>query len=201
MVDGGTLTAPSYTLPFVFGQTSGVKFMGRFGRWLYDFMRGRNGFDYFGYILSWLYLILLFIEIIVGFFSKTAASVISVILWILLIYMIFRIFSKNTAARSRENEKFRSFMSKIGLGSLGYGGGFGGSYDRFYEDKVNDGRYGKSRSGTGNAKKGKKQKLPRDKYHVYRICPGCKANIRLPKEKGQHSVRCPGCGTLFDVKI
>ncbi len=176
--------------------------MGRFGRWLYDFMRGRNGFDYFGYILSWLYLILLIIEIIVGIFSRTAASVISVILWIMLIYMLFRIFSKNITARSRENEKFRAFMSKIGLGSLGYGGyGSGSTYNRPYEDKVNNAGWEKSGSGTAGAKKKKKQKLPRDKYHVYRICPECKANIRLPKEKGQHSVRCPKCGTLFDVKI
>ena len=41
------------------------------------------------------------------------------------------------------------------------------------------------------------------KTHVYRKCPDnhCKAILRLPKKPGQHSVRCPKCGKLFDVNI
>lgn len=39
------------------------------------------------------------------------------------------------------------------------------------------------------------------KTHVFRICPSCKAKIRLPRKKGPHSVRCPRCKILFDVHI
>ena len=42
----------------------------------------------------------------------------------------------------------------------------------------------------------------RDKAtHVYRKCPSCKSNLRLPKEKGEHTVVCPCCKHRFSVKI
>ena len=37
--------------------------------------------------------------------------------------------------------------------------------------------------------------------HVYRKCPSCKNNLRLPKEKGKHTVVCPCCKNRFDVRI
>lgn len=39
------------------------------------------------------------------------------------------------------------------------------------------------------------------KTHVFRKCPSCKNNLRLPREKGKHTVVCPCCKTRFDVKI
>ena len=39
------------------------------------------------------------------------------------------------------------------------------------------------------------------KTHVYKKCPSCKNNLRLPKQKGKHSVVCPCCKHRFDVKI
>ncbi len=39
------------------------------------------------------------------------------------------------------------------------------------------------------------------KTHVYKKCPHCRAVLRLPKSRGKHSVRCPGCSNSFDVKI
>ena len=39
------------------------------------------------------------------------------------------------------------------------------------------------------------------KTHVYRKCPSCKNNLRLPKQKGKHTVVCPCCKHRFDVKI
>ena len=39
------------------------------------------------------------------------------------------------------------------------------------------------------------------KTHVYRKCPSCKNNLRLPKKKGKHTVNCPCCHTKFDIKI
>jgi len=35
----------------------------------------------------------------------------------------------------------------------------------------------------------------------YRKCKHCKAIIRLPNQKGKHTVRCPKCGERFDVRI
>ena len=34
-----------------------------------------------------------------------------------------------------------------------------------------------------------------------RKCKHCKAIIKLPNKKGKHTVRCPKCSNLFDVKI
>lgn len=39
------------------------------------------------------------------------------------------------------------------------------------------------------------------KTHVYKKCPKCKAVLRLPKQKGNHTVKCPKCGNRFDVII
>jgi hypothetical protein len=39
------------------------------------------------------------------------------------------------------------------------------------------------------------------KTHVYKKCPSCKNNLRLPREKGKHTVVCPCCKTRFDIKI
>lgn len=39
------------------------------------------------------------------------------------------------------------------------------------------------------------------KTHVFRKCKYCKSKLRLRYVKGKHSVRCPRCNGLFDVKI
>ena len=39
------------------------------------------------------------------------------------------------------------------------------------------------------------------KTHVYRRCPACKKNLRLPKKAGEHTVKCPCCGNRFNVKV
>ena len=39
------------------------------------------------------------------------------------------------------------------------------------------------------------------KTHVYKKCPKCKSVLRLPRQKGKHTVRCPKCSERFDVKI
>ena len=36
--------------------------------------------------------------------------------------------------------------------------------------------------------------------HIYRKCPNCKAEIRLPKKKGKHVCTYPSCRKDFDVK-
>ncbi len=37
--------------------------------------------------------------------------------------------------------------------------------------------------------------------HVFRDCPKCKATLRLPREKGKHTVRCPRCSKTFTVRV
>jgi len=39
------------------------------------------------------------------------------------------------------------------------------------------------------------------KTHRYRKCPDCKAVLRLPNKKGDHTVVCPKCRKRFGVKI
>ena len=39
------------------------------------------------------------------------------------------------------------------------------------------------------------------KTHVFRTCPGCKAVLRMKKEKGKHEVTCPHCGTKFKFSV
>ena len=40
-----------------------------------------------------------------------------------------------------------------------------------------------------------------DREHVYKKCPHCNAQLRLPRQKGEHNVRCPRCSVTFSVKI
>lgn len=39
------------------------------------------------------------------------------------------------------------------------------------------------------------------KTHIYKKCPHCKKTLRLPKKKGEHTVKCPCCGERFDIKV
>ena len=45
-----------------------------------------------------------------------------------------------------------------------------------------------------------KRKWSERKTHIYRKCPNCKAEIRLPKKKGKHVCTCPRCKIDFEVK-
>lgn len=44
-----------------------------------------------------------------------------------------------------------------------------------------------------------KSKFRDRKTHIYRTCPHCKSNLRLPKRKGKHTVKCPKCNLRFDI--
>lgn len=35
----------------------------------------------------------------------------------------------------------------------------------------------------------------------YVKCPHCRAVLRLPRQRGNHTVRCPKCNDKFDIKI
>lgn len=45
-----------------------------------------------------------------------------------------------------------------------------------------------------------KNKIRDIKSFTYKKCPSCKANLRLPRKKGTHSVVCPRCKNRFEVK-
>lgn len=47
------------------------------------------------------------------------------------------------------------------------------------------------------------QKEKRDckNTNVFRVCPNCKARLKLPKIKGNHTVECPRCHKDFSVKV
>ena len=46
-----------------------------------------------------------------------------------------------------------------------------------------------------------KNRIRDRKTHVYRTCPACKSNLRLPKQRGKHTAVCPRCARRFDVNI
>ena len=46
-----------------------------------------------------------------------------------------------------------------------------------------------------------KRKIADRKTHVYIKCGVCKKMLRLPKVKGEHTVKCPNCANKFKVKI
>ena len=37
--------------------------------------------------------------------------------------------------------------------------------------------------------------------HVFRACPKCKSVLRLPRQVGKHTARCPRCEKRFTVKV
>lgn len=51
--------------------------------------------------------------------------------------------------------------------------------------------------------KSKKRRLSAmdTQYHIFRACPHCSSTLRLPREKGKHTVRCPRCSKSFNIKV
>ncbi|MBR6782330.1 MAG: hypothetical protein IKM33_03945 [Clostridia bacterium] len=48
----------------------------------------------------------------------------------------------------------------------------------------------------------RKPSLPPDTpTHIFRACPKCRSVLRLPRQVGKHSVKCPRCGVSFGVKV
>lgn len=45
------------------------------------------------------------------------------------------------------------------------------------------------------------QRFRERKTHIYRKCPKCRAQLRLPRKKGTLKVHCPKCGESFQIKI
>ncbi len=45
------------------------------------------------------------------------------------------------------------------------------------------------------------KRLRDGKTHRYYKCPNCKAQLRVPNVKGEHTIRCPKCKYQFNKKI
>lgn len=154
------------------------------------FLMGRNGPDSLYTAILVTELVLMAVNLFLG------SWIVSLLIWALLFWGIFRIFSRNLSARRKENAAWVKIWKKITFGKGpvrnygGYGsygnGGYGGAYGQTYSPPP---------------KPPKKKKLKTDRDHCFRICPQCKANIRLPKQRGKHTVVCPRCRCRFEVKI
>ena len=46
-----------------------------------------------------------------------------------------------------------------------------------------------------------RKKFSERKTHVYKKCPKCKSTLRLPRQKGKHTVVCPRCRERFHIEI
>ena len=55
---------------------------------------------------------------------------------------------------------------------------------------------------TAKFKRKKKPTLPPDTpTHIFRACPKCRSILRLPRQAGKHTAKCPRCGKRFGVKV
>ena len=67
--------------------------------------------------------------------------------------------------------------------------------------RAENARYLKLRDRVRGAFRRLKLRFSERKTHVYKTCPHCRATLRLPRAKGEHTTRCPRCGKEFGVKI
>lgn len=173
----------------------------RFMEKLSRFFMGRYGIDSLYTALTVICFALMIANLFIG------SLIITAIVFALLIWAMYRSMSRNIPARRRENEIWVKIWKKItfGKGPVRNYTPYDNSYSA-YGGYQNPNGYGSQSdySGFGGQSappKRKKGKLKTDKDHCFRICPGCRANIRLPKKKGKHTVVCPACKCRFEVKI
>ena len=72
---------------------------------------------------------------------------------------------------------------------------------KIYKRQNENAKYLKIKNKVIEKIKLRKKKWEDRKTHIYRKCPNCKAEIRLPKKKGKHVCTCPSCKKDFDVIV
>ncbi len=112
--------------------------------------------------------------------NKHAAAFFVFILILLVVWSIFRMLSRNTDARSRENEIYKTLT-----------GGFKRSSRPFKESMSEWWKNIKS------IKPKESRKTYGLKYCLFK-CPGCGVDVRIPANKGKIMVKCPKCKTEFE---
>lgn len=155
-----------------------------------QFMQGRYGMDQLYYALLVLYLILLVLNML---FRKL--MIFGILSWLVLIFAFYRFFSRDTVRRARENEKFMELWVNVSnkLGGRFNTGNFGGNFS--------GGNFGGFRTSGGTSGPSLMTKLREFPEKKYAVCPSCKATLRLPRQRGKHTVRCPRCGNRFGINI
>ncbi len=138
-------------------------------------MYGRNGMDALNNALFWLYILLWAINL----FARN--TVLASLCTVVAIYMLFRFFSRNLPARRSENLWYWNKKSK-------------------FESKTQNIAFFRGfRAWWKKTKTRVTNVLFREKR--YRTCPGCRAELCLPRRRGKHTVKCPKCGNNFNVNI
>ena len=124
--------------------------------------------------LHWALMILFVITMVLHMvLSGTGARIFFVLSWVVLIYSLFRVFSTNIEMRSRENQAFLRLLGRAGSANV--------------------------TNPFENMSFGNIQKPAPDKKYVK--CPQCKATLRVPRQKGKHTVRCPRCDHRFKIRM
>lgn len=146
--------------------------MGKFLFRLRLFMQNRYGTDQLYWGLIVFYLLLLVLHFA---FSRitVVGRIFNVLSWLVLIFAFYRVFSRNIERRSRENQTFLRLLGRAGSANV--------------------------TNPFENMSFGNVQKPDPDKKYVK--CPKCKATLRVPRQKGKHTVRCPRCDHRFKIRI
>ena len=140
---------------------------------LMRFMYGRNGMDALNHALFWLYIILWAVNL----FAQN--TVISLLCTAAAVWMLFRCFSKNLPARRAENMKYWNFKTQV-------------------QSKTQNIAIVRSLGAWWKKVCIRTKNIGTKRY---RTCPGCHAELCLPRKTGKHTVRCPRCGNSFSVNI
>lgn len=152
--------------------------MNKINAWLYNFMRGRYGFDQLGRALSIGVAVCWIFSIIFGVLSNLlgywAAWVSTILNWaglVLLVLMLFRMLSRNVDKRRAENEAYLQRRMR----------------------RANRKRSSSQDISSQDAKQDKKS-------YKYLSCSFCGQQMRVPKGKGKIAVKCPSCGEKTIIK-
>lgn len=166
-----------------------------------NFMKDRYGVDALTYVLALLGLILSLIASLLDLGILTWISI------AIIVFALYRAFSKNTAARSNENEKFCDFAEKVpGLNKLvAYLGGAtasGSDYSYAASAASYERQAQRSRKKAEREREQRIRKLKRENKDTtkYLKCPSCGQTLAVPKGKGKIRVTCPKCGNKIETK-
>ena len=149
--------------------------MNRISAWLYNFMRGRYGFDQLGQALSVGVVVMWIFSILCGVLANMLRMVwlawLSTTLnWvglILIVLMVFRVLSRNHDARRAENEAFLRRRGKRA------------ERKRTSSRDISSKKGAETKGATG---------------YKYLSCSFCGQQMRVPAGKGKIAVKCPSCG-------
>ena len=161
-----------------------------------DFMKDRYGVDELTCVLGFAGMALALIG------SLADVRPLSWIAIAVIIVALLRAFSKNLEARRRENDAFKSAVSKVpGLSSLiekiGANQTASGAY------RVSGRRSGRpkpTQADVDRAKRTAKKMWAERKTSRFLKCPTCGQMLSVPKGKGRIRVTCPKCHTKMETK-